>query len=61
VQHTQDIRNQFYTLAALTVSSVEGAVGKNHDLSVKLRGLRSDLIGHQNPNPTPTPAPVAAK
>jgi len=61
VQHTQDVRTQFYTLATTTVSLVEGTLGKNHALAVKLRGLRSDLIGNQNPNGTPAPAPTAAK
>jgi hypothetical protein len=61
VQHTQDVRSQFYTLATATVSLVEGTLGKNHELAVKLRSLRSDLIGNQNPNGTPTPAPAAVK
>jgi hypothetical protein len=61
VQHTQDVRNQFYTLATATVSSVEGAVGKGHELAVKLRSLRSDLIGNQNPGGTPAPTPTPAK
>jgi hypothetical protein len=60
VQHTHDVRDQFYTLAAGTVSSVEGAVGKNHPLTAKLRSLRSDLIGNQNPNAKPAPAVTAA-
>jgi hypothetical protein len=55
VQHTQDVRTQFYTLATGTISSVEGALGKSHVLAVKLRSLRSDLIGNQNPNATPAP------
>ncbi|HEY5042125.1 MAG TPA: hypothetical protein VIK53_08990 [Verrucomicrobiae bacterium] len=58
VQHTQDVRTQFYTLATGTVSSVEGALGKNHELAVKLRSLRSDLIGHQNPDGKPAPVPA---
>ena len=61
VQHTQELRTQFYTLAAGTISSVEGALGKNHELAVKLRSLRSDLIGNQNPGGTPAPAPAVAK
>jgi hypothetical protein len=61
VQHTQDVRNQFYKLASGTISSVEGAVGKDHELTIKLRSLRSDLIGNQNPNGTPSPAPAAVK
>jgi hypothetical protein len=36
VQHTQDVRTQFYTLATTTISSVEGALGKSHELSAKL-------------------------
>jgi len=59
VQHTQDVRTQFYTLATTTISSVEGALGKNHELAVKLRSLRSDLIGHQNPGGKPAPAAAA--
>ena len=59
VQHTQDVRSQFYTLATATVSLVEGTLGKSHELAVKLRSLRSDLIGNQNPNGTPAPAPAA--
>jgi hypothetical protein len=61
VQHTQDVRSQFYTLATATVSSVEGALGKGHALAVKLRSLRSGLIGNQHPDGTPAPAPAAAK
>jgi hypothetical protein len=56
---TQDVRGQFYTLATATVSLVEGTLGKGHELAVKLRGLRSDLIGNQNSGGTPTPAPPA--
>ena len=58
MQHTQDVRGQFYTLATGTVSTVEGALGKNHPLTVKLRSLRSDLIGNQNPGGTPAPQPA---
>lgn len=61
VQHTQDVRSQFYTLATATVSLVEGTLGKSHPLAVKLRSLRSDLIGNQNPGGAPAPAPTAAK
>jgi hypothetical protein len=49
-QHTHDVCTQFYTLA--TISSVEAALDKNHELAVKLRSLRSDLIGNQNPGGT---------
>jgi hypothetical protein len=61
VQHEQDVRDQFYTLATSTVSLVEGLMGKSHELSVKLRGLRADLIGNQSPGGTPAPAPAATK
>ena len=63
VKNEQDLRAQFYKLATDTVSLVEGLVGKNHDLTAKLRGLRADLIGNQTPggaNPPP-PAPAPAK
>ena len=56
VQHTQEVREQFYKLATGTISSVEGAVGTGHPLTAKLRSLRSDLIGNQNPGGTPAPA-----
>jgi hypothetical protein len=55
-EHTT--RENFYTQATGTVSLVEGVLGKNHPLPVKLRGLRSDLIGNQNSGGTPDPAPV---
>jgi len=55
-EHTT--RENFYTQATGTVSLVEGVLGKDHALTVKLRGLRSDLIGNQNPGGTPDPAPV---
>jgi hypothetical protein len=48
----QDLRNGKYTLATATISLVEGALGKEHPLPVKLRGLRAELIGHQNPGGT---------
>jgi len=58
VVNEQGVRNQFYKLAAETVSLVEGLLGKDHALTVKLRGLRSSLIGQQgSPQPTPAPAP----
>jgi len=59
VQHEQDVRGQFYTLATTTVSLVEGLLGKTHELSVKLRQLRADLIGNQNPSGTHAPTPAA--
>jgi hypothetical protein len=59
-KNEKDIRAQFYTLATATVSLVEGLVGKNHELTVKLRGLRADLVGDQNPGGT-TPAAQTAK
>jgi hypothetical protein len=63
VKNEQDLRGQFYQLATDTVSLVEGLVGKSHDLTTKLRGLRADLIGSQTPGgPTPPPpAPAPAK
>ncbi len=51
----QKIRNQFYKLSTDTVSLVEGLLSKDHELTVKLRGLRADLIGNQNPGGTPPP------
>lgn len=60
VQQTQDVRSQFYTLATTSISSVEGALGKSHALAVKLRSLRADLIGNQNPGGTATPAAKTA-
>ena len=61
VQHEQDVRNQFYTLAATTVDLVEGALGKSHELSVKLRGLRASLTGNHNAGSTPAPTPAPTK
>ena len=58
LQHEQDVRTQFYTLATSTVSLVEGLLGKAHELPKKLRGMRSDLIGNQSPGGAPTPAPA---
>jgi hypothetical protein len=58
VQNVHNIREGFYTTATATVSAVEGVLGKNHPLPVKLRSLRADLIGNQNPGGTPDPAPV---
>ena len=60
VKNEQDLRAQFYKLATDTVSLVEGLVGKGHDLTTKLRGLRADLIGSQNPGGTPPPPPAPA-
>ena len=56
-EHTT--REGFYTTATATVSLVEGLLGKDHVLSVKLRGLRAELIGNQNSDGTPAPAPAA--
>jgi hypothetical protein len=56
-EHT--IRENFYTQATGTVSLVEGVLGKDHALTVKLRGLRADLIGNQGSGDTPEPAPAA--
>jgi hypothetical protein len=59
VANEKNVREGFYTTATATVSSVEGALGKDHVLAVKLRALRSDLIGNQTPGGTPTPTPAA--
>lgn len=60
VTNEQALRSQFYTLATGTVSLVEGLLGKTHALTVKLRGLRGDLVGSQNtPAAPPTPTPPA--
>jgi hypothetical protein len=61
VANEHNVREGFYTTATATVSSVEGALGKDHVLSVKLRALRADLIGNQNPGGTPTPSPLTKK
>ena len=58
VKNEQAIRTQFYTLATSTVSLVEGLLGKDHELTVKLRGLRADLVGSQSSGGTPPPAPA---
>src|SRR5438105_9812615 len=60
VANEQGVRSQFYKLATDTVSLVEGLVGKDHALTTKLRGLRSDLIGNQSPGGAPAPAPAQA-
>ena len=60
VKNEQDLRVQFYKLATDTVSLVEGLMGKSHELTTKLRGLRADLIGSQNPGGAP-PAPTPPK
>jgi hypothetical protein len=52
-EHTT--RENFYTQATGTVSLVEGVLGKDHALTVKLRGLRADLIGNQGSGDTPEP------
>ena len=59
VANEHKVREQFYTQAAGTVSLVEGVLGKSHELPIKLRRMRADLIGNQNPNGTPAPAPAA--
>lgn len=58
VKNEQDIRGNFYKLSAETVSLAEGLMGKDHALTQKLRGLRSELIGHQNPMAPPRPPPA---
>ena len=59
IANVHNVREGFYTQATNTVSLVEGLLTKNHPLPVKLRGLRAELIGNQNPNGTPAPAPAA--
>ena len=61
VKNEQDLRVQFYKLATDTASLVEGLVGKGHDLTTKLRGLRADLIGSQSVGSTTPPAPTPPK
>jgi len=56
VKNEQDLRTQFYKLSTDPVSLVEGLLSKDHELTLKLRGLRAELIGAQTP-PAP-PAPV---
>lgn len=58
VLNVHNIREKYYTTATATVSAVEGVLGKDHALPVKLRAMRAALIGNQNPGGTPTPAPV---
>jgi hypothetical protein len=58
VANVHTIREGFYTQATTAVSLTEGVLGKNHALPVKLRALRADLIGNQNPDGTPDPTPV---
>ena len=60
IQHVQDLRTQFYTQATSTVSLVEGLLGKDHELTGKLRSLRRDLIGNQHPGGASVPAPAGA-
>jgi hypothetical protein len=55
----QELRTTTYKLATDTVSLVEGLVSKDHPLTLQLRSLRADLIGHQAPGTTPPPAPPA--
>ena len=55
----QAVRGQFYTLSTETVSLVEGLLGKDHALTVKLRGLRAGLIGDQSPGGAPASATTA--
>jgi hypothetical protein len=57
VQAEQDEREKHYDKATATVSLAEGLLGKDHELPVKLRGLRAKLVGNQNPGGTP-PAPA---
>jgi hypothetical protein len=59
VANEQGVRGQFYDLATATVSLVEGLLGKAHPLTVKLRGLRSDLTGGASAGPASPPPPPA--
>ena len=59
VLNVHNIREGFYTQATTAVSLVEGLLGKDHVLSVKLRALRSELVGNQTPGGTPPPTPPA--
>ena len=61
VKNEQGLRAQFYKLATDTVSLVEGLLGKDHELTAKLRGLRANLIGDQNPGGSTPPPPAAPK
>jgi hypothetical protein len=58
VANVHTIREGFYTQATTAVSLTEGVLGKDHVLPVKLRAMRAELIGNQNPNGTPVPTPV---
>lgn len=57
VKHEQGLRDKHYKLAADTVSLVEGLLSKDHELTLKLRSLRSSLIGAQT---VPAPASTVA-
>ena len=59
VKAEQALRDASYKLATETVSLVEGLLGKDHQLTLKLRGLRADLVGDQSPDDTPPPAAPA--
>lgn len=56
VKNEQDLRAQFYKLSTDTVSLVEGLVSKDHELTLKLRGLRATLVGSQTPAAPVAPA-----
>lgn len=58
MKNEQDFRATYYKLSTDTVSLVEGLVGKDHELTLKLRSLRSNLIGAQTPGGPATPLPV---
>lgn len=58
VKNEQDLRVTFYKLSTDTVSLVEGLVGKEHELTLKLRSLRASLIGAQTPAGAVVPAPA---
>jgi hypothetical protein len=58
VKTEQDLRTSSYKLATDTVSLVEGLFSKDHELTVKLRGLRASLTGSQTPVGSSPPPPV---
>jgi hypothetical protein len=59
VDQEQALRGTYYKLSTDTVSLVEGLLSKDHELTLKLRRLRSALIGAQTPGGTVPAAPTA--
>ncbi len=59
VKNEQDLWSTYYKLATDTVSLVEGLVSKDHELTLKLRGLRASLVGSQTPGDSNPPPPTA--